>query len=88
MDVPSPVIVRYLERRKNEVAQCEVALKNLDFDPLMRMGHQLKGNGTTFGFPELSDMGSRLEVAALSKDKKETETALGAISDWINKKIS
>ena len=88
MEVPSSVVHRYLTRRQAEVEKCLLAFKAEDFEPALKLGHQLKGNGVTFGFPELSRMGSVLEQAAVENNKAKMETSMLEISTWINHQLS
>ena len=50
-----------------------------DFKGIATVGHQLKGNGSMYGFPELTKLGAELEVAAGRED-------IGGI-DQLNQKI-
>jgi HPt (histidine-containing phosphotransfer) domain-containing protein len=59
---------RFLERRRRDVASIRAALECGDFETIDRLGHNLRGNGLSFGFPEMSAIGERLEVAAVAKN--------------------
>jgi HPt (histidine-containing phosphotransfer) domain-containing protein len=63
-EIPHEAVVKYMERRKTDIDNCRLALKNGDLTLLETVGHQLKGNGVTFGFPEISTIGEALEAAA------------------------
>ena len=60
---------KYLRRRLSEVEELRLSLKNDDFEIAINIGHKLKGNGETFGYPLISAIGISLENAAFSKDK-------------------
>ncbi len=85
MDVPSAVLKRYLDRRIVEIVDCERALKSKEYGSLIKMGHQLKGNGTTFGYPALSELGKKLENAATNSDHQLMIKILAEISSFIKK---
>ncbi len=60
----SALLPRYLERRAKDVAALEGALVREDFEAIARVGHNLRGNGVSFAFPELSAVGEAIEAAA------------------------
>jgi HPt (histidine-containing phosphotransfer) domain-containing protein len=70
MEVPLKLRLNYIERRKVDASACENALQLSDFKTLERVGHQLKGNGATFGFEELAEIGRDLEIAAKAENLK------------------
>jgi HPt (histidine-containing phosphotransfer) domain-containing protein len=88
MEVPQEILSRYMDRRKRDLEACLANLAEARFTELEKVGHQLKGNGVTFGHDELSIIGSQLEAAAASKDIASLESALKDFSIWINEQIS
>ncbi len=88
MQVPDEIMIRYLERRKRDVEDCIEHLKSGDVRFIEKVGHQLKGNGVTFGYPELSSIGIELETAAQSGDKSVISLAVGKLSDWVENHLS
>ncbi|MEO8797160.1 MAG: Hpt domain-containing protein [Polyangiaceae bacterium] len=58
----------FLANRQNDVAAIRKALVTCDFEAIANIGHKLRGNGATFGFPELGTIGERLELAARARD--------------------
>jgi HPt (histidine-containing phosphotransfer) domain-containing protein len=88
MEVPVEILSRYMERRKKDLESCLFNFESENFQELEKVGHQLKGNGLTFGHPDLSSIGSHLEVAAAAQDQKEIELALKDFSLWVNTNIN
>jgi HPt (histidine-containing phosphotransfer) domain-containing protein len=88
MEVPENLLNRYIERRKKDLENCSLWVKEGCFNDLERTGHQLKGNGETFGFGELSELGAILEDAAKKKDISRLKVALNDFDDWLKKRIS
>lgn len=88
MNVPQDLLFRYMERRKKDLEQCLANLENLNFTEIEKVGHQLKGNGLTFGHADLSSIGSHLEVAAASGNIIELERAIKDFSLWVNQNIN
>src|SRR3954451_14368738 len=60
---------KFLERRLLELDTLQTALAASDHQEIRRIGHNLQGVGTSFGFPELSELGPRLENAARVGDE-------------------
>lgn len=74
----------YLERRRGDLLKAKQALSEGDFQTLQNMGHQWKGNAETFGFPDLGQLGARIEEAhdldKLAELVHEFESWLNAVS--------
>ncbi len=88
MNVPQDLLFRYMERRKKDLELCLVNLLDLNFVEIEKVGHQLKGNGLTFGHADLSSIGSHLEVAAAAGNITEMERAIEDFSHWVNQNIN
>lgn len=88
MEVPGEIQVRYLERRRKDLETCLMCLEKENFRELEKVGHQLKGNGVTFGHAELSHIGSDLEVAAHQKNVADLEKALKEFSHWVSQHLN
>lgn len=88
VEVPKDLLSRYLDRRKQDLESCLVSMGTKNFKELEKVGHQLKGNGVTFGYPELSTIGTHLENAAIAKDLSELDLAIKEFSAWVKKQIS
>ncbi|HJT32768.1 MAG TPA: response regulator [Pirellulales bacterium] len=56
-----------------------------DLGTLAEIGHSLKGSGGTFGFPELTALGARLEEAALAADSSAIAAAIGGLTGFIER---
>lgn len=83
MDVPHEILTRYLERRTREIEDCKTYLSNKQFTKIEKVGHQLRGNGVTFGYPELSKLGEWLEKSSHEQDIDSTQEALEELSRWV-----
>ena len=58
----------YLFRMDEKLSFLKQLLKEKDFDTIIRIGHQLEGSGASYGFPELSDIGSQIKSAGKEKN--------------------
>jgi HPt (histidine-containing phosphotransfer) domain-containing protein len=88
MEVPKELQHRYLERRKRDLETCLYYLGQEKFEEIEKVGHQLKGNGSTFGHSELTDIGVSLEKAAHSKNLPELKKAVEDFSTWVNNHLN
>ncbi len=66
--LPAETILRYIERRRTDLDVCRSALQTGDFSKVETIGHQLKGNAATFGFPDLGLVGADIEKAGKDRD--------------------
>ncbi len=74
--IPPQLVENYLQRRISEIDSLENACNSGDFALLFKVGHQLKGNGLTFGFAEISEIGSKLESSALIQNRSDIQHQL------------
>ena len=61
LDLPKEVIETYLQRRAQDVDTLQKSLSENSIKEFNRIGHQLVGNATSFGFDELVPIASRME---------------------------
>lgn len=73
----------YVQRRVSDLSLCEQALTLGDWATLERIAHRFKGSGTTFGFPELTLIGARLEASANAADVQACKHQVAEFSAWI-----
>ena len=85
LEIPHEAVVKYMERRKTDVDNCRQALQTGNLSVLETVGHQLKGNGITFGFPEISTIGEALESAAKSHDTAAATAQVDALASIVEK---
>lgn len=73
----------YLKRRLVDLQNGQDALKKSDLFILEKIGHQIKGNGISFGFPELSELGEKMEMAAQDKNREKLNILLLQMETWL-----
>jgi len=69
----------FLERRDKDLAQLRDLIAQEDYQLLGTIGHKLKGNGASYGFPAITEIGGALEDAASKKDK---DRIFGLVEDF------
>lgn len=85
IEIPHEAVVKYMERRKTDVENCRMALQSGNLSVLETVGHQLKGNGITFGFPEISTIGEALETAAKERNTQAASEQVDALASIVEK---
>ena len=63
------VIPGYLGRRDQDIQQLKIAIEACDFTTVGKIAHKLKGNGASYGFDHLTEIGQRLMNASETKNK-------------------
>jgi HPt (histidine-containing phosphotransfer) domain-containing protein len=83
MEIPKEAVLKYIERRKKDVESCQAALASKDFKILVKVGHDMKGNGITFGFASLSKIGAQMEESALKQDLAGAKKSVQSLADFL-----
>jgi HPt (histidine-containing phosphotransfer) domain-containing protein len=78
------LLPRFLEHRRGDLATILTALAAGDFETIRRIGHNMAGNGASYGFPELGTLGERLEAAAGAADVEAVREQLGALEAFLS----
>lgn len=83
IDIPKEARQKYIERRRSDLENCKKALQEKDFEILARVAHQIKGNASTFGYDELSEIAVELEKMALAKNSEKLIQVLSRFSQFL-----
>jgi PAS domain S-box-containing protein len=70
--------------RRNVVLMLE-ALERGELETVQRLGHSMKGSGTSFGFPTITDIGAALELSAGSADTSASRRWVGELSIYLDR---
>jgi signal transduction histidine kinase/CheY-like chemotaxis protein/HPt (histidine-containing phosphotransfer) domain-containing protein len=79
------IVPGYLEKRRAEVAIYRASLNAGDFDAIKKLAHKMKGTGTGYGFPKLTELGSRLEAAAIQSDAAALKESLDQFEFYVDR---
>ncbi len=63
------LIPEFLRSKRAHLAQTLHALEQGGYETAVRVGHQLKGEGSAFGLDQVTAMGAELELAATNADR-------------------
>jgi len=75
----------FMKNRGKELDTLRVALAAADFEQLRQLGHRMKGVGTSYGFPHVSDFGKTIEDGARSGDRTSIDASIRAYGDYLAK---
>ncbi|MEM7305068.1 MAG: ATP-binding protein [Planctomycetota bacterium] len=73
----------YVRARRADLARLLEASTANDLEAIRRLGHDLKGSGTSFGFPLVSDIGAAMETAARIGDHAGARSEIRRLERWL-----
>lgn len=82
--IVKPLIPGYLANRRKDLDRIRDSLAKGDFGTLRVIGHDLKGSGGAYGIPPLSELGGRLETAALANDAAAIAQLRGELEAFLD----
>lgn len=84
MDLPPSMYVNYLARRKADHARLKEALATSQgLEDFKVVGHQIKGNATSFGFDDLVAIGEKMEKMSTAELTSDGPRLLDDFWKWI-----
>jgi PAS domain S-box-containing protein len=77
------IIHGYLAARRDELLGMSALRAASDFKSLAVLAHNLKGSGTSYGFPDLTRLGTALEQSANQTDTVGLDAQLADLKDYL-----
>ena len=77
------LVPKYLADCHARVADVLLAIGHGDFERVARHAHNLRGSGTSFGFPPITELGGRLEDAASVRDTAQLQREAAALQRYL-----
>ena len=77
----------YLNNRCADAAALREAVQSGDFVAAKRRGHNMKGSGSGYGFPRVSELGARIERAAEAGDVAAVERWADVLSEYAERQL-
>jgi HPt (histidine-containing phosphotransfer) domain-containing protein len=81
------IVPFFFEKRRNDIEVLETALAAGDLVSVIKIGHQIKGSGGSYGFDEISRLGASIEQAASKGDPATAVTALRDLRDFLDRVV-
>jgi len=75
----------FLNNRRKDVISIHEALETCNFEAIRILGHRLMGDGGSYGFDVISEIGAALEQAATNKDSEKIHRYAGELSDYVER---
>ena len=79
------LIPAFLTTQKEGAATLLEMLSASEFDGIRRFAHNLKGTGTAFGFPRLSEIGVRMERSAREANLSDLTSQIRILIDYLDR---
>ncbi len=75
----------YLSNRREDIDVIKAALDRGDFGTISRIGHNMRGSGSSFGFDGMSEIGTGLESAAKAGKRVESARLVRVLEDYLSR---
>ena len=76
---------RYLHARRKELPELMALSEAANFERLKTLAHNLKGTGTSYGFPEVTEIGAEMEKSAQAQDQGTIQEQLLRLSSYLDR---
>jgi hypothetical protein len=77
------VVPAYLEKRRADIPAYESAVAAGDFETVRNLAHKMKGTGTGYGFPVLTEIAGELEQAAKMSEPQRIRLSLDRLKIYV-----
>ena len=74
----------FLENRQEDIQNLGCALQEIDFEKLRSIGHNLKGVGGGYGFPDITIMGAEIEEGAKANNTERVSENIKKLSYYLS----
>ena len=78
-------VPRFLQNRQADVMVIAVALEKDDFEQIRILGHNMKGTGEGYGFPEITVLGRLIEKEASARQADGVRLQIAALSQYLSR---
>ena len=80
-----PLVPKYLFTIRREMSEMLAGLDSKNCEISRRIGHQFKGSGAGYGFPEIARVGAAVELAAMASNGEEIRSQLLALTRYLDR---
>lgn len=78
------LIAPFFEDRRRDLETLHTKLEEGDLSTVQRIGHSMKGNGSSYGFDEISRIGEAIESQARTQDLEGIRASIDALAIYLN----
>lgn len=79
------LIPAFLTRKRADLQTLNQALKSGDLATIGALGHRIKGEGGSFGFDAMTDIGTGLEAAGKKGDRESARVLIADLGLYLDK---
>jgi len=79
------LIPGYINNRNKDVIVMRECLDISDFAKIRTIGHSMKGSGGGYGFDTITDLGEKIENAALADDTDKIDQVIQELEFYISR---
>ena len=83
--VAPDLVPKFLDRCRADVAHIRGNIDGMEVDAICRIGHQLKGTGGSYGFPEITRLGAAIEVAAREGNREKLRDLADELERYVRR---
>ncbi|MGZ3621061.1 MAG: Hpt domain-containing protein [Candidatus Binataceae bacterium] len=83
-DLPRELVAQFLDACREDLCRLHAALAASDYDRARRLGHQMKGTGSPYGFADITLIGSAIEQAATASSAIELAGQIQLLEAYLN----
>ena len=83
-DLPRELVSQFLASCRQDLARLQTALAAKDYNQARRLGHQLKGNGSPYGFADITLLGGAIEQAAAAGGATELARQIQLLETYLS----
>lgn len=73
----------YMHNRRSDLQSAIDALRIGDYPRLQRIGHNLRGTAASYGFSGMTDIGNRMEHAAIDRNNSALQDSIDDLSSYL-----
>ena len=77
------IVPWYLDSRRRDLPEFSAALSAGDFGRLRTLGHNLRGTGSSYGFPKITHIGEAIESAAKAADADTCRNQIEELTEYL-----
>ncbi|HEX9652649.1 MAG TPA: Hpt domain-containing protein [bacterium] len=78
------LIPMFIENRYTDIDEINRLITIGNFSEVQRLGHSMKGSGGGYGFDEITNIGSEMELAAKRGDRIELERLNERLTSYLS----
>lgn len=82
--VLAELLPQYFDLCRRDLVQLRDALAQNDFEKVRVLGHNLKGSGGAYGFPNLTEIGASLETSGKTQDGGLARSATDRLAEFLS----